>query len=88
MSHLTDLDMHDRFAKPQSNGAALHSALFRRNKVEQNRLEKNKILKKRTANVLIFGAEGVMWTCHGCNQTALRLIYVKAALHTAGARKI
>ena len=23
MSHLTDLDMHDQFAKPQPNGAAL-----------------------------------------------------------------
>ena len=58
MSSLTDVDMHDQFAKPQSNGAALlekqtlpqntasmHTALFCSNDVKQNRLE-NQISEK------------------------------------------
>ena len=48
MSSLTDVDMHDQFAKPQSNGAALlkkrtlpqntafmHTAVFCSNNVKQ-----------------------------------------------------
>ena len=61
MSHLTDLDIHDWFAKPQSNDAALlikrilpyntvsrHTALFRSNNVKQNRLEKQNNLVPMT----------------------------------------
>ena len=54
MSYLTDLDIHDQFAKPQSNNeqrtlpwntAFMHTALFRSNNVKQNRLE-SKISEK------------------------------------------
>ena len=60
----------------------MHTALFRRNNVKQNRLEKNNILKKRTANVLMFGAEGVMWTYHGCNQTSTRSEFTPQLRHS------
>ena len=62
-SPLTVLAMHDQFAKPQSNSIAallknlpqntvfMHTALFSSNIVEQDRLEKNNVKKKRMAKV-------------------------------------
>ena len=68
MSPLTDLDMHDQFAKPQSNSAvllkkstlpkntvSLHIALFCSNNVKQNRSEKQ-YFKKENGNQMTFAA--------------------------------
>ena len=73
MSSLTDVDMHDQFAKPQSNGAALlkkrtlpqntafrHTAVVCSNNVKQQ-TGKAKFKKNRTANIQMFKAVG-------CNQ--------------------
>ena len=73
MSSLTDVDMHDQFAKPQSNGTALlkkrtlpqntafrHTAVFCSNNVKQQ-AGKAKFQKNRTANIQMFKAVG-------CNQ--------------------
>ena len=68
MSPLTDLDMQDQFAKPQSNGAvllkkrtlpkntvSLHIAFFCSHNVKQNRSEKQyyKIENGKCRNVSI-----------------------------------
>ena len=73
MSSLTDVDMDDQFANPQSNGAALlkkqtlpqntafmHTAVFCSNNVKQQ-AGKAKFKKNRTANIQMFKAVG-------CNQ--------------------